>query len=97
MCAIGASQGLGRDLVLSALAKNDRVIATARDISKVQDLEKLYNTQDVDVVRAMQLDVTISEEELRQKAKEAYTIWGRLDVLVNNSGVGMASISEEMG
>ena len=97
MCAIGASQGLGRDLVLSALAKNDRVIATARDISKVQDLEKLYNTQDVDVVRAMQLDVTISEEELRQKAKEAYAIWGRLDVLVNNAGVGMASISEEMG
>lgn len=94
---LGASQGLGRQLALSALARNDRVIATARDISKVQDLERIYNTNHADVVRAMQLDVTASEDELRQKAEEAYAIWGRLDFLVNNAGVGVVNISEEMG
>ena len=93
----GASQGLGRELVRVALARSDKVIATAREISKVQDLERTYNIDGADVVRAMQLDVTVSEEGLRQKAAEANAIWGRVDTLVNNAGQGMASISEEMG
>ena len=93
----GASQGLSRELVRVALARSDKVIATAREISKVQDLERTYNINGADVVRAMQLDVTVSEEELRQKAAEAIAIWGRVDTLVNNAGLGMASISEEMG
>jgi short-subunit dehydrogenase len=93
----GASQGLGRELVHAAVARKDRVIATARDISKVQDLERTYNTNGADLVRAMQLDITVSVEELRRKAAEANKIWGRVDTLVNNAGVGMSGISEEVG
>lgn len=73
------------------------MIATARDVTKVQDLEETYNVDGSDVVRALQLDVTVSEEQLRQKAAEAVGIWGRVDVLVNNAAMGMTSISEEMG
>ena len=93
----GASQGLGRQIALAALARKERVIATARDISRVRDLEDAFNTKEVDLVRAMELDVTVSEDELRSKAADAVGVWGRMDVLVNNAGVGMPSISEEAG
>src|SRR4030081_1042229 len=50
----GASTGFGRELAMAALAKGDRVVATARNIAHVRDLEERYPTH----VRAVHLDVT---------------------------------------
>jgi NADP-dependent 3-hydroxy acid dehydrogenase YdfG len=36
----GCSSGFGRELVLAALARNDKVIATARTASKIEDLKE---------------------------------------------------------
>ncbi len=38
----GCSTGFGRALAEAALAQGDRVIATARNVSKIQDLEQNY-------------------------------------------------------
>jgi NAD(P)-dependent dehydrogenase (short-subunit alcohol dehydrogenase family) len=45
----------------------------------------------------MQLDIADSEEIIHTKAKEAIAVWGRVDVLVNNAGVGAPGIAEEAG
>ncbi|KAL1751233.1 hypothetical protein FB107DRAFT_266774 [Schizophyllum commune] len=45
----------------------------------------------------MQLDVTEGPEPIAAKVQEALVIWGRIDVLVNNAGIGYPSLIEEAG
>lgn len=75
----GCSSGFGREMVKNLLARGDKVIATARNLSKIEDLKK-------DGASVMQLDVTAAQTELDAKAKEAISVYGHVDVLVNNAG-----------
>jgi NAD(P)-dependent dehydrogenase (short-subunit alcohol dehydrogenase family) len=86
----GCSSGFGRRLVTSALARGDRVIATAR---KVEDI-KVPPSPNLSV---LQLDVTVGSEATKAKLDEAAKIWGQIDVLVNNAGVGYPGLLEEGG
>ena len=86
----GASGGFGSHLVRTALERGDRVIAAARTLESIKSFESQS-------CKLLQLDVTESEESLKEKAKQAVGYWGRVDVLVNNAGLGGASICEEAG
>ncbi|KIM81166.1 hypothetical protein PILCRDRAFT_8866 [Piloderma croceum F 1598] len=86
----GCSSGFGRRLVSSALARGDRVIATAR---KVEDIKVAPSPN----LRVLQLDVTAGFEILKAKLDEAAKIWGQIDVVVNNAGVGYPALLEEGG
>ena len=90
---LGTSSGLGREIAIAALARGDRVVATARSESRVADLVQRYP----DACRALQLDVTDSFPTLKQKAADAVGTWGHVDVLVNNAGAGKFGFSEEVG
>ncbi|KAF8584869.1 NAD(P)-binding protein [Ramaria rubella] len=89
----GTSTGLGRELALSALARGDKVIATARSTESVKDLQSLYP----DTCRILQLDVTDTFARISAKANEAVDIWGRIDVVVNNAGHALVATVEEAG
>lgn len=43
----------------------------------------------------MELDVTVPAEELNNKIKEAWAIYGKIDVLVNNAAFIDAAVFEE--
>lgn len=73
-----------------ALARNDKVIATARTLSKIQHLKS--NSCSV-----LQLDVRDPVETISARAAEAISIYGRVDIVVNNAGVGMLGMSEDVG
>ncbi|KAK7039599.1 putative oxidoreductase YusZ [Favolaschia claudopus] len=88
----GASSGFGRSLVDSVLARGDRVIATSRTLEPIQHL---HGTNDN--LRLLQLDVTAGIDALRSIIKEAASLWGRIDVLVNNGGSCYLGILEEGG
>ncbi|KAL4812091.1 hypothetical protein BDW67DRAFT_189025 [Aspergillus spinulosporus] len=77
----GTSSGFGREFVAQLLSRGDKVIATARILSKISDLGQLGP----DVV-TLELDVTASQKELNEKAAESIQAFGRVDVLVNNAG-----------
>lgn len=89
---LGTSSGLGRRLVHSIIARNDKVIATARDVSKIQDLRKLADETQLHI---LQLDVTDTVETIQSRILEAISVWGKIDVLVNNAGVGARMLIEE--
>ena len=85
----GCSSGLGEIFVHEALARGDRVIATARNgAARLQHLADLG-------AHTLDLDVTASQEELHTKVKEAATKYGRIDVLINNAGFMSAGATEE--
>lgn len=73
--------GIGHTLTLAALARGDKVIATARGRSLAQ-LDTLQKAG----AEVLELDVTAPLEDLRKIAENALAIYGRVDVLVNNAG-----------
>ncbi|MFB6875569.1 SDR family NAD(P)-dependent oxidoreductase [Streptomyces sp. NPDC056323] len=86
----GASPGFGRSIAAAALAAGDTVVATARRPETFDDLVAAYPDRAV----AAQLDVT---DTARIGAVVADTVlWhGRIDVVVNNAGHGLAGAVEE--
>ena len=88
----GASRGLGRAFAEVALEAGDAVVATARKAEQLQDLIEAHPERAL----ALQLDVTDREQVLAVVA-EATQFRGRLDVLVNNAGYGLAGAVEEAG
>ncbi|RDB25896.1 putative oxidoreductase YusZ [Hypsizygus marmoreus] len=93
----GTSSGFGRRLVTSSLARGDRVIATARSLERLQDLVNSVDPGVRENLRTLQLDVTEGEAVLKAKVDKAAKIWGQIDVLVNNAGIGYPGILEEGG
>lgn len=84
----GCSTGFGRELVLQALKRGDKVIATARNVSKLADLE-------ASGAKTLALDVTVDLESLKKTAATAYAFYDRIDILVNNAGyVSSGSVEE---
>ncbi|KAG5221610.1 oxidoreductase YusZ [Salix suchowensis] len=94
----GCSAGFGRRLVYSALARGDKVIATARSLSKIEDLSENPFVEDkADNLRLLALDVTAGFAVIKEILDKANKIWGRIDVLVNNAGYGVPATIEEGG
>jgi len=87
----GASSGIGRALVETALARGERVLATARSRERVAELEQRYPTRAV----AAALDVT-DPDQARAAIDAAVAAFDRVDVVVNNAGYGLFGALEEL-
>jgi NAD(P)-dependent dehydrogenase (short-subunit alcohol dehydrogenase family) len=86
----GASTGFGRLLAEEVLKGGGRVLATARKPEQIADLATNYP----DTARTFVLDVT-KPEQIESVTREAIAAFGRIDVLVNNAGYGIAGGIEE--
>ena len=86
----GASTGFGRLLAEEVLRAGGRVLATARNVQQITDLVRQYPR----TARAFRLDVTWPAQ-IVAIAAEAIAAFGRVDVLVNNAGYGIAGGIEE--
>ena len=86
----GTSTGFGRLLAEAVLKAGGRVLATARKPEQIADLVQQYP----DAARAFALDVT-RPKQIEAVAKDAIAAFGRVDVLVNNAGYGIAGGIEE--
>jgi NAD(P)-dependent dehydrogenase (short-subunit alcohol dehydrogenase family) len=87
----GASKGFGREFVLAALERGDKVAATARNTDTLADLVEKYG----DAVLPLQLDVT-NRDAAFAAVKQAHDTFGQLDVVINNAGYGLFGTVEEI-
>ena len=87
----GTSTGFGRLLAQELLRRGNRVIATAREISKIEDLVHQHPA----TARAFTLDVT-NPAQIESVAQQAIAAFGHVDILVNNAGYGLNGAIEEV-
>ena len=86
----GCSTGFGRYLAMEALAKGYLVVVAARNPNDVKDIVANYaNTSLV-----VKLDVTVPAQ-ITSSVNEAIEKFGKIDVLVNNAGIGYFGAIEE--
>ena len=86
----GCSTGFGRELARYALDRNYRVVVTARKPAEIADLAVGHEAHalllPLDVTRPDQIAASVAAAEAR---------FGRIDVLVNNAGIGYFGAIEE--
>ncbi|MEM5775198.1 MAG: SDR family oxidoreductase, partial [Anaerolineaceae bacterium] len=82
----GCSTGIGRHLAQSLSQAGETVIATARNVESMADLDA-----------ALKLSLDVTQPESVQKAMDAsIRHFGRIDVLVNNAGYAQIGAIEEL-
>jgi NAD(P)-dependent dehydrogenase (short-subunit alcohol dehydrogenase family) len=87
----GASRGFGRTLTELLLDRGDRVAATLRSPTHLDDLAAVHG----DRLWVRALDVT-DTASLRTVVDAAFAALGRIDVVVSNAGYGVFGAAEEL-
>jgi NADP-dependent 3-hydroxy acid dehydrogenase YdfG len=85
----GCSSGFGEQFVRSILVRGDHVIATGRDILKLQNLKEAGAS-------ILQLDITSAQQAINETVAQAISIYGKVDVLLNNAGYVSTGIFEDL-
>ena len=87
----GSAVGLGRSIAEAVLKDGHRVVATALDPEKLDDLVTAYG----DRILPLKLDVTnfSTAQEVMRRGIEAF---GRIDVVINNAGFSNSASIEDM-
>lgn len=86
----GISSGLGKALAQTVIEKGDFVIGTFRNQSQTDT----FNIQHKDSAFALTLDIS-NPNEIKRAVNLVTNEFGKIDVLVNNAGYGLAGAIEE--
>jgi NAD(P)-dependent dehydrogenase (short-subunit alcohol dehydrogenase family) len=87
----GCSSGLGLALARQLLGRGHRLVATTRKLTQLDDLVAQYP----ETCRALALEVT-DRWQVKAAVAQAAEAFGRIDVVVNNAGYGLAGALEEL-
>lgn len=86
----GCSTGFGRELAIFTISKGYRVAVAARNTDDVKDI--IEGNEDKAI--ALKLDVT-KAADIKAAVQKTLDTFGRIDVLVNNAGIGYFGAVEE--
>ena len=82
----GASQGIGREIALAFAVRGDVVVLAARNVDGLNSTAEVVAEAGGEAL-VVETDVT-SSDSIQQMVETVTNRHGRIDVLVNNSGVG---------
>lgn len=83
----GANRGLGRETARQLAQQGYRVILSARDLAKAEQAADGIAAETGAAVTPLELDVS-DPASIESAAKQVAELTDRLDVLVNNAGIG---------
>jgi len=86
----GCSTGFGRELAKEVLAAGYRAAVASRNTDDVKDIVDAYPDHAV----AIKLDVT-QADQISAAVAQVQEVFGQIDVLVNNAGIGYFGAIEE--
>ena len=86
----GCSTGFGRELAKEVLAVGYNAVVTARNPADIMDIIEDYP----ETAMAVKLDVTVAAE-IKAAVSSTLEKFGRINVLVNNAGIGYFAAVEE--
>ncbi|KXX69401.1 oxidoreductase [Flammeovirga sp. SJP92] len=86
----GISSGLGKALAETVLASGDFVIGTFRNKTQTEQFNQEYDGKAFGIT----LDIT-ETDKVTEAVHSIFNNYGRIDVLVNNAGVGYVGAIEE--
>jgi dehydrogenase/reductase SDR family member 7B len=90
----GASSGIGEALVRKYDAEGFKLIISSRNKQLLQQIkEKSFHPENLYV---LPLDLT-NTDTFKEICKEAISVFGRIDVLINNGGISQRSLVVETG
>lgn len=87
----GASSGLGKAIAQEAISRGEFVTGTFRKPEQAQEF--------TDLVPGKTLGITVDVRQyasLEKLVEESLSVFGRIDVLVNNAGYGLVGAIEEL-
>ena len=90
----GASSGIGRASALALSAQGAKVVVAARRLDKLTALAAEIKSHGKEAL-AVQMDV-LKKADIDSAVAETVKTFGRLDILLNNAGVGALSPALEM-
>jgi NAD(P)-dependent dehydrogenase (short-subunit alcohol dehydrogenase family) len=82
----GGGQGIGKAIALAFAMEGAKVVVAARTLPKLEDTLKHIKGKGGEAL-AIQTNVT-KENEVEHLMAEAIRAYGKIDILVNNSGIG---------
>ena len=88
----GASSGIGKALVLEALGSGANVVLAARDQKAMQEV---VNGIDEDRFMIVPTDISV-EADCKNLIGKVIGRFGRIDVLINNAGVSMRALFQDV-
>ena len=86
----GCSTGFGRELAKFVLSQGFKAAVAARNTDDVKDIIKGHESNAISI----KLDVT-KKDEIKNAVEKTIQKFGRIDVLVNNAGIGYFGAIEE--
>ena len=86
----GASSGIGEALVQQLANQPVNLIISARRASELERVKA--ENEGMAKIECLPLDLE-KAEELKAKAEQALTLFGQVDILINNGGVSQRSMA----
>ena len=90
----GASGGIGKVTAIYLARRGYHVIATSRDIARLDEIVSLARTESLDI-SPCQLDIN-DPEAIAEEVPRIISQAGKLDALVNNAGYGLWGCLEDL-
>ncbi len=82
----GASQGIGREIALTCAQEGGSMVLAARSVGALEEVAAMIEAAGG---QAQVVETDVSDPDaVASLASQVLSRWGRIDVLVNNSGIG---------
>lgn len=90
----GGTSGIGKALAFEFGLKGSKIVITGRNGQALSDTAQELRKKGVQVLSVI-ADVT-SLEDNKRMAQESLQMFGRIDILINNAGISMRAIFEDV-